>query len=379
MKKNNELELNVKKSEMHAGNAYQYHCLSVLKYYFVPCTIEETQDELRFIFDITDMRPFEEAKSYRPALKFGLLVQALEAASDNPSCRFPLNPENLYIDVQGRLRILFRDFDGDGGDRNLLTEIQALAGYLFQEKYTYQDYIQGGQALLKRRKKTRYLQNLSSLQEAMDLFRERQTANREKERMELITVPKRRHYIRLLLLFFLAVVSIGMTALFSYQTTAVLKPLRSALRAQRAYMENNLLSVTDALMPVPVENMDVHEKYILASAYIRGQSVDAFDPATKERLVSRLSYNGDENRLDYWIYLGRLQVDDALDVAMRISDNQLLLYGYLQKLEAVSTDANLTGEEKAEQTDSLKNRIKTLADELGIEYKESQAEGDAGK
>ncbi|MCC8026742.1 MAG: hypothetical protein LIP16_15755 [Clostridium sp.] len=379
MKKNNELELNVKKSEMHAGNAYQYHCLSVLKYYFVPCTIEETQDELRFIFDITDMRPFEEAKSYRPALKFGLLVQALEAASDNPSCRFPLNPENLYIDVQGRLRILFRDFDGDGGDRNLLTEIQALAGYLFQEKYTYQDYIQGGQALLKRRKKTRYLQNLSSLQEAMDLFRERQTANREKERMELITVPKRRHYIRLLLLFFLAVVSIGMTALFSYQTTAVLKPLRSALRAQRAYMENNLLSVTDALMPVPVENMDVHEKYILASAYIRGQSVDAFDPATKERLVSRLSYNGDENRLDYWIYLGRLQVDDALDVAMRISDNQLLLYGYLQKLEAVSTDANLTGAEKAEQTDSLKNRIKTLADELGIEYKESQAEGDAGK
>uniref|UniRef100_UPI0028A2B680 type VII secretion protein EssB/YukC n=1 Tax=Lacrimispora sp. TaxID=2719234 RepID=UPI0028A2B680 len=88
---------------------------------------------------------------------------------------------------------------------------------------------------------------------------------------------------------------------------------------QRAYLENDLTGVIDALEKILAEQLDRHEKYILAVVAIRGQSVDSFPAETKDRLISRLSYKGDENLLDYWIYLGRLEADQAIDAAMRMS------------------------------------------------------------
>ena len=167
-----------------------------------------------------------------------------------------------------------------------------------------------------------------------------------------------------------------MAALLVYQKVWQTDPMSSALQAERYYMENNLTAVADALAPIPVSEIDVHEKYILAVTYIRGQSIDSFDYGTKERLISKLSWQGDENLLDYWIHLGRLDVDQALDVAMRISDNQLTLYAYLQKLEQISMDTQLPGEEKARQIDAVRSKIKTLAEELGVSYKETQAGGE---
>ncbi|WP_312503375.1 type VII secretion protein EssB/YukC [Lacrimispora sp.] len=99
--------------------------------------------------------------------------------------------------------------------------------------------------------------------------------------------------------------------------------------------------------------------------------MDSFPTETKDRLISRLSYKGDENLLDYWIHLGRLEADQAIDAAMRMSDNQLFLYAYLQKLETVSSYTTISGEIKSDQMNSLKEKIKTLANELGIEYQNS--------
>lgn len=152
------------------------------------------------------------------------------------------------------------------------------------------------------------------------------------------------------------------------------QPEQCALRAERAYLENDLIAVIEALSSIPVEKMDTHEKYVLAVSYIKAQVVDSFTNETKELLLSKLAYNSDEAVLDYWIYLGRRQVEPAIDIAMRRSDNQLLLYAYLQKLDVVADDAELTGEEKDAQLTELKSKVTALADAMGIDYKED-AEG----
>ena len=137
-----------------------------------------------------------------------------------------------------------------------------------------------------------------------------------------------------------------------------------------------MVKVIDALKNIPVNEIDKHEKYILAVSYIRSQTVDAFDPSIKNKLVERLSYEGDENLLNYWIYLGRLEVDNAIDVAIRISDNQLLLYAYIQKLDLISADKNLSGDVKSQQLETLRTNIKNLADTMGIEYKDNESNAD---
>lgn len=380
MKEGQKIEKIVKKNNMHARNAYQYKRIADENFCFVPCTMEETQDEIRFFYDVAEMKPLFETKKLRNSIKYGFLVQVLEAVFHNPQFGFSLNPENLYIDLQNRVRVLERDYVPDKRrEDEILSDFLALAGCYFQQKYTYEDYRDGGMELLKRNRKTRFLREIMSLKDAMDIMKNRQEQELEKEQGELITIRRKGYRNKLITLSLLIVIGGGLSALLVYQTLWLYYPQKRALMAERAYMENNLIMVADALQPIPVEKMDIHEKYLLATAYIRGQSVDSFDLNTKERLLSRLSYNGDSNLLDYWIFLGRLEVDKALDVAMRISDNQLLLYAYLQKLEQVSVDSVLSGEEKSQQIDSLKGKIKKLADELGIEYKENQAEGEGAQ
>lgn len=377
VKEERQMERIVKKNDMHARNAYQLKRLTDENFNFVPCSIEDTQDEIHFFYNMIELRPFLETKKSENSVKYGFLVQILEAVIRNPQFVFSLNSENLYIDLQNRIRIMERDYASDHGrDSDCLSDFLALAGCYFQKKYTYEDYRNGGTELLRCSRKTKFLLDIRSLEEAVSVCKERQMQESKKERSELITINRSGYYTKLIALCLFIITGVGLTALLVYQTMWLYYPQKRALMAHRTYMENNLTLVADALRSTPVEQMDNHEKYLLAAVYIRGQSIDSFDLETKERLISRLSYNGDSNRMDYWIHLGRMDVDKALDAAMRISDDQLLLYAYLQKLEQVSSDTALEGEDKAQQMELLKNKIKGLADMLGIEYKGNQAEGE---
>jgi len=132
--------------------------------------------------------------------------------------------------------------------------------------------------------------------------------------------------------------------------------------------------VIDDLSNISVSTINEHEKYIPAVAYIRSQSVDAFSKETKDMLIERLSYNSDVKQLDYWIYLGRADADNAIDIAQRLSDNQLLLYAYIQKYEIVSADTTLSGDDKSSKLNSIKENIKDLAQTLGIKYEPEKTE-----
>ena len=102
--------------------------------------------------------------------------------------------------------------------------------------------------------------------------------------------------------------------------------------------------------------------------------MDAFSEETKDMLIDRLSYNSDVKQLDYWIYLGRTDADNAIDIAQRLSDNQLLLYAYIQKYEIVSADTTLSGDDKSSQLNSIRENIKDLAQTLGIKYEPEKTE-----
>ena len=372
MKEENRFVLNLKKSDMTAKNSYQYHKLENAGFYFVPCSITETYDELEAVFQMEGLRPFSEARKMRNADKYGFLIQILEAIDSGKEYSFSLNPENLYLNPQNRVCILNRDISSKTEEekKNQWMDMQALAGYLLQRQYRYEDLRKGGFTLLKKQKRLKYILELEEPGQAREIFQQYQEAEREKDREELSLVNKHRYRSCLVIMCIAAAGCIAMTALLVYQKYWIEKPLRGALMAERAYMESDYTRVADALAGIGVEQMDRHEKYLLAVVYIRGQSVDAFNRYTKERLIAKLSYHGEEQQLDYWIHLGRMDADQALDVAMRMSDSQLMLYAYLQKLDMVSADSSLTGEEKTQQIESLKGKIKSLADELGIEYKD---------
>ena len=104
---------------------------------------------------------------------------------------------------------------------------------------------------------------------------------------------------------------------------------------------------------------------MLATAYIQGQVVDTFSAKDKENILSKVTYQSNEKVLDYWIHLGRLEVDKAEDLAMTMSDDQLLLYAYMHELHQVE-EGGLSGEAKKGRRQELIKEIEELAGKLGL-------------
>ncbi len=94
--------------------------------------------------------------------------------------------------------------------------------------------------------------------------------------------------------------------------------------------------------------MERAQKYILATAYIQGESVDSFSTKDKEVILSKINYQSNEGIFDYWIHLGRMEVKEAENLALQMSDDQLLLYAYLQELSRIEEDQEMSGEEKSQ-------------------------------
>ncbi len=67
-----------------------------------------------------------------------------------------------------------------------------------------------------------------------------------------------------------------------------------------------------------------------------------------------------EKKLDYWIYLGRMETEEAENIAMQQSDDQLLLYAYLKEKKKVETDTKLSGAEKTAALTALEEKIQPL-------------------
>ena len=145
--------------------------------------------------------------------------------------------------------------------------------------------------------------------------------------------------------------------------------------ANDAYLQRDYIGVIDSLREFSAEDMDRPQKYILATAYIQGQAVDTFSTADKEAILSKITYQANETVLDYWIHLGRLEVAEAEELAMQMSDDQLLLYAYMQELVQLDKDTSIPGSEKSSREAELKQEIQSIADDLGIVYGEEETAG----
>ena len=57
-----------------------------------------------------------------------------------------------------------------------------------------------------------------------------------------------------------------------------------------------------------------------------------------------------------------------------MSDDQLLLYAYLQELSQIEDNQEMSGEEKSSKKQDLMKKVEELADKLHISYRETDAE-----
>lgn len=363
------MKLRIRKSELAAKTIYDFKRLEEPHHLFLPCKIEEEKETVCMSFDLRGMKDSDELKKEDRLTKLGFLLQAADLEEAYRDYEFSLEPGNLYYDILGRVKVKRRDIISPGGRNRMqrfLRQYQALAGYLLCGARPFEDYLYGGMEILRAGDEITGFFEPETMKEEKKLLSEYYQSLKEKEET-LMKKVGRRSYRRLIIYSILSVVLlIVLGAAFTY-SFAWYMPRQECLRtAQAAYIRKDYTELIDSLKGFRTDELDHAGKFMLAYAYIQGQAVDTFSVEDKENILSKVTYQSGGEVLDYWICLGRLQTKEAEDLAMKMADDQLLLYAYMHELRQVEADKELSGEEKNARKQELMKAIQELAGKLGI-------------
>lgn len=364
-------EIRVQKADMAAKTSYDYQRLEQEDALLLPCVIEEEKETLCMKFETGEMAPFEQLKKEDKIKKMEVLMQVAELEKLYMKFEFSLCPKNLYYDRLGKVKVKKRDIipaHDEDRKQQFLNMYQALIGYIMEGSRPYDDYLSGGAEILKKKEEFVKLMTPETLQEEKSLLVKMYENARSREEKTTLRVDRKKQRILSVYAVVSAFALAGLLAAGIYSFGWYIPRQERITAANDAFLKKDYITVIDSLRDFAVEDIERPQKYILATAYIQGQAVDTFSTADKEAILSKITYDASETVSNYWIHLGRLEVAEAEELAMQMSDNQLLLYAYMQELDQLEQGSGLSGEEKNNREQELREEIRGLADNLGISY-----------
>ena len=337
----------------------------------VPCFITEQEDGVVFHFQGKDLRPAKRVKSLSWAEKLQFLINASQLIVLCKEYDFSMALENMMVDLNLQPLILHRDKASlitDGAESEDDREVQetfvlsykALIGSLVSKHYTYEDFYQGGGDYYK---KDAFLANINKetqLDEIVQLLNKAyQEANLATKR-DLKLVSKKgllctRIALPIVAVLFLIAGFFAVTSIF-YEI-----PHRDSLiQARSAYIARDYLGVQQALNEIAIDNMTHETRHILARAYVH---TEPLSDTQQHHVLMGLTLLTDPILFDYWIAMGRAYMEQAIDLAQRMGDNELLLFALLKQEAIIQADTSIPGETRATLLADLGRQIGDLRNE----------------
>ena len=362
---------------MEAKTIYDFKRLEHGTVAMLPMTIEEEKETLLLCFDMEGMHSITEVQKMEKLQKLELILQVAELEKDYMRFEFQLSPENLYYDRLNRVKIKFRDITTglyEERKEQFLKLYQALIGYIMDGSRPYEDYLSGGKELLKDQKEVVTLLSAETLEEEISLLQTLYENYKKEETILKIKVDKKKYKKMNIYGIVSSVLLVVLFGAVVYGYFWHIPRQDKIVEANDAYLQKDYIRVIDSLKDFEIGQMERAQKYILATAYIQGESVDSFSTKDKEVILSKINYQSNEGIFDYWIHLGRMEVKEAENLALQMSDDQLLLYAYLQELSRIEEDQEMSGEEKSSKKQDLMKKVEELADKLHISYREADEE-----
>lgn len=357
----------IKKSEMSAADCFDFERLIYCSQNLLPCSYEEKLEEVDFTYDIKGKKTMVHILEEDKEKQYQLLINFEKLWDLYLHYAFPCTPENIYYDENCQLYIKRRDIYGNGKK----PELETFMGYYhafvcgtFSSKYSIDQMLDSGTGMLQNDKIFREICNIRTPEELAELLRGRKSAYIEKERQKRKLVSRKGYIIwRIAAILCFLTMSAGITYSV-YASQQVIPMQRAVISAENAFIQLNYTECIDSMKEIPVEDMDVNIKYVLAVAYANSEN---FQKEEIDVIVSRLAPTTNEKELDYWIYLGRLDVKTAEDIALSLSDDKLLIYAYMKEMDLLESDTTVSGEEKKARLDQLEQEITKLGEKYKAE------------
>lgn len=348
-----------KKSKINATSDFDFYQIERKSEHLLDCKVFRTLDEVDFEFQHNHEKPFEEVRNLSLTFKYQALINIQYLLKDSKRIKISLNPNNLVFDTNMMPKAIMRDvYTTDTYNENeFVKQYKSLIGYVLQNKYTFNDYYQGGNQLLSKNKATNAFAEVSTLNGLLEVLNKEYANIQEKLQHSLIEVDKRK-YKRLnilnkivILLLVLSIAGLGYFGFFRLNEETTFKT------ANEEYIKQDYISVRETLENVNVDRMSVNTKYILAVSNIKTESLS---DEQKNNILASVTLNADERILEFWIYLGKSNMDKAIDLAKQLGNTEYTAYAYMKEKAKVENDKNLSGADREEKLKQIENSLKEL-------------------
>ena len=321
-----------------------------------PCTLEETEDSINLLFSTQGCEIAESIlkKQKLEQLRFLANCASLETLIEEYD--FALSLDNMLVDINLIPSLLVRDAKKSNSGE-FFPIYMSLIGSVLLPKYKYEDYLQGGQVHYK---KNKLLNELSTKQTADEiktcLLTEHHNLLQEQNTTKKL-VRKRNVWLSRITIPLLSI-ALAAVIFFGGHMFLVDIPFRdSVITANTAYINGDFLSVQAALRAHDLPALSVETRYFLSRSYV---STEALTETQRENILIGLAQRTDPIIFDYWILLGRLRFGEAVDIAQRLGDDELLLFAYLKQEAFVRQDISMPGEYRTELLAYLERHIDRL-------------------
>lgn len=118
---------------------------------------------------------------------------------------------------------------------------------------------------------------------------------------------------------------------------------RLELKSTNAYLDGRYQDAVKIMDDQDPNRLALEEQYVLAQSYVHLSNLNNTD---KQKFLSQLSPNSDNNLVMFWISDGRKQYNDELNYAKKLNDNSLILHAYQQLLLSTKDNGSISGEKK---------------------------------
>lgn len=357
----------IKISELNAKTENEIKKIAYSDVYLVPCKETIQDEEVKFEYDLEGLTSSENIKKCRIVEKIRFLLNTISIFNLADEYKIDLNSNNIYYDYNFNVRLKDRDINLKEevvNEEDLILQFKSLIGFVFSKEYTYEDFYKGGIDLLSKNSRTKKYLDLKEIEEIreelLNDLREKEIEDREK----LVEVTKKDFKMKKYLIYGMSSM-LAVLVTYTVFSSVFLIPLKNnIIKADNYFAQQKYEDVINSLENTRGMKLDKDAKYKLAYSYAISENLS---DAQKNNVLAAIKYNSDENILDFWIALGKSEIEDAIDLAKKLQNKQYTLFSIIKKKRNVENDSKMSGEEK----DKLLSELETQIEALEKEIKES--------
>jgi type VII secretion protein EssB len=269
-----------------------------------------------------------------------------------------LHPENLVVDRNLRVKVAYRGLAGvmppkDMDDEHFLRQYKALVLSTFDKKAPFSSLFDGSITLKRTNAFEREVQQHSTVTELANYLTTVYDQQIAKESKALVRVGRRSHRAYKIVAIWASVLALAGMGGVAYYTFYYGPHQERLLSADAAFVTKNYQSVIQILAPESFDTLPAAQRYELAYSYLYGTTLTEQQQAT---ILNNMSINSAPDFLRYWIWLGRGDLEGALDTAKGLNDVDLILYAITLLQEQVRADSRLSGTDREARNKELQSQ-----------------------